>query len=177
MGRASFGLCQRMQTFRSRLAANSIPHDGQHDIDVPRPPAAFASVMAHIEGDDSPWSYLAASILNREISEFGARWHGRRWSVHQIVSANPLASLSEVVPDPVVEPQGPAAEWQWLEQEPCRWEPQVRLEQDRATVTFYTYSGWERQRLYRHTDRYTRGNFESASEQTEIAVGPGGFLF
>ena len=31
------------------------------------------------EGNDSPWSYLAASILGREIEEFGAVWHGCKW--------------------------------------------------------------------------------------------------
>ena len=152
-------------------------HDEQIEIDVPRPPAAFASIMAHIEGDGTPWSYLAASILSREISEFGARWHGREWSVHRILGTNPLTSLSENVDDPLAAPQGTAAEWHWLEPQPCRWEPHVCVDQERVTVTFYTYSGWERQRIYRHTDRYTLGSYESESEQTEIAVGPGGFLF
>lgn len=147
------------------------------NIDVPRPPAAYVSIMSHIKGDGSPWSYLAASILSREIAEFGARWHGRQWSVHRVVGANPLTTPGDHDADPLAAPRGAASEWQWLEPEPCRWEPHVRMEPEGVTVTFYTYSGWQRQHLYRHTDRYRPGSYEGRSERTEIAVGPGGFLF
>jgi hypothetical protein len=46
----------------------------------PQPEGAFAQVMAAVEGDGSPLSYLIASLLKRELAEFGAigqqvSWH------------------------------------------------------------------------------------------------------
>ncbi|MEQ8174547.1 MAG: hypothetical protein ABRQ26_05685 [Syntrophomonadaceae bacterium] len=52
---------------------------------VPKPPGALDNVMACIEGDGSPSSYLSASLFGREVKEFGAAWHGLRWDTHTIL--------------------------------------------------------------------------------------------
>jgi len=45
--------------------------------------------MAAIEGDGSPESYIQASLLARELREFGVRWHGCDWSTQEILDKNP----------------------------------------------------------------------------------------
>jgi hypothetical protein len=147
---------------------------------VPRPPAAFASVMAQIEGDGSPWSYLAASLLRRELQEYGAMWHGQKWSTHKILDSDPLRDVDReraADADPMMTPRGPRSEWKWLGKRPDDWRPRVEIAGERVTVTFYTYSGWERQRVFSHTDRFSVGNYDAESETSELAKGPGGFLF
>ena len=58
----------------------------------PKPPAALADMMKAIDGDGSPWSYLCASLLARELAEFGAMWHGCGWSEHAILGTNPFTA-------------------------------------------------------------------------------------
>ena len=67
-------------------------------------------------------------------------------------------------------------QWKWLEEPPKDWNPQVKVENDRVTVTFYTYSGLEKQAIYRHTDTYKAGKYRPKVEQKRIAEGPPGFM-
>ena len=60
-----------------------------HFPEAPKPGTALDDFMAAIEGDGSRWSYLSASLLQRELCEFGARWHGCEWSTHEILGAEP----------------------------------------------------------------------------------------
>ena len=53
-------------------------------LESPKPPAALDHVMDAIDGDGSPWSYMCASILARELAEFVAMWHGCSWGTHTI---------------------------------------------------------------------------------------------
>ena len=48
--------------------------------------------MLAIEGDDTPWSYLSASLLGRQFKAFGAMWHGESWGTHEILGENPVTS-------------------------------------------------------------------------------------
>jgi hypothetical protein len=137
----------------------------------PKPPQALENVMEAIEGDGSAWSFLCASILQRELDEFGASWHGLSWSTHEVLDRNPWKS-------------GKAKRWamlgkdtKWiaLEPEPKEWQPQVQIGKDKVTVTFYTYSGHHRQTIYRHVDTYKPGTYYLQSERKEIAKGPWGY--
>ncbi|MGO8752105.1 MAG: hypothetical protein ACLQNE_39715 [Thermoguttaceae bacterium] len=58
-------------------------------LEPPKPPAALDDFMAAIDGNGSAWSYICASILARELAEFGAMWHGCDWDTHTILGANP----------------------------------------------------------------------------------------
>ena len=40
--------------------------------------------MDVIEDDGAPWSYLAASLVARELLEYGAMWHGIGWGTYEI---------------------------------------------------------------------------------------------
>ena len=47
---------------------------------IPKPPNAIEDFREVIEGNGTPLSYALASILARELYEFGAMWHGLSWS-------------------------------------------------------------------------------------------------
>ncbi len=142
----------------------------------PRPPEALSDFIHAIEGDGSPWSYLAASILERELGEFIASWHGIRWGRHRVLDEDPFEAArprgSDGSEDAFDETQ-----WEWVKPKPKRWRPTVRMQDTKVTVTFYTYSGLGRQTIYRDVDRYTRGKYQFETELTTIAQGPNGYVF
>lgn len=145
---------------------------------VPKPPAALDSIMEQIEGDNSAWSYMAASLLSREFWEFGAMWHGTNWGTHRILDGSPWkVGMFGSGDDPTSKPNTPEQDWKWLESKPRHWRPRVLIDKDRVTVTFYTYSGYQNETIYRHTDTYKPGSYRYESERKEIAQGGKGFVF
>jgi hypothetical protein len=151
------------------------------------PAGALDDVMKGIAGDGSPSSYLCASILRRELTEFGARWHGCRWTTHTLVGANPLttdpkpqdASLDSAIPSYARGelPKKGDTGWKWLAREPGEWRPSVHITGDDITVTFHTYSPLGQEGIFRHTDRYRVGSYVSQSEEVKIAKGPRYMVF
>jgi len=147
-------------------------------LEPPKPPAALDDYMDAVDGDSSPWSYLCASLLARELAEFGAMWHGCNWSTHAIVDESPCKTVErseEYDPDEETTPS--PDEWKWLESEPAEWSPQVSQEDERVTVTFITHSGLGEEAIYRNIDVYTPGEYRFKPERQQIATGPGGFVF
>jgi hypothetical protein len=144
----------------------------------PRPPAALDNMMDAVEGDQSPWSYLCASILCRELQEFGAVWHGIRWGHHIVLGADPFKiGVPAASGKPPRRETLPTEKWTWSAAQPTDWMPQVRLEQQRVIVTFYTYSGSAPEGIYRHVDTYELGSYRFDTSVTTIATGPGGYLY
>lgn len=143
----------------------------------PRPPSALDHVMDAIDGDGSPWSYMCASILARELGEFGAMWHGCDWDTHRILDADPWDGDQQDRKRDLTEPMAPAAEWEWLQPRPTDWKPQVVQDGDRVTVSFLTFSGLGREAIYRHKDVYTVGSYNFEADRQEVARGAGGFVF
>ena len=76
--------------------------------------------MEAIEGDGSPESYLCASLLARELHEFGAMLHGCNWSTHTILDQNPLAVGNSL--QLLNAPSGTPEQWKWLAPEPVQWQ-------------------------------------------------------
>jgi hypothetical protein len=148
-----------------------------HLLKAPKPSEALDDAMEAVEGDGTPWSYLAASLFRRELSEFGAVWHGSTWSLHFVIDEDPWMADPPTEGEATLDrPASKAAEWKWLAEAPKDWRPQVDVAPDRVTVTFYTYCGLEKQRLYRHTDTYKAGKLRAKVEEKVIAEGPGGFM-
>ena len=144
----------------------------------PMPPEALDNLMEAIDGDGSPWSYMCGSILQRELDEFGASWHGCNWSTHMIVDRNlwkaskdNLDKSSKGLERLVKE----GSRWKALEPEPKEWQPQVQIGKDKVTVTLHTYSGHGQQTIYRHVDTYKPGSYSFQSERKEISKGPLGY--
>ena len=146
-------------------------------LDPPKPPAALGHFMDAVEGDGSPWSYLCASILARELAEFGAMWHGCDWSTHRVLDAAPWETGNARIDWPIVEPAKSDSEWRWQRSRPSQWEPHVRQSEKTVQVVFFTYSALGSQAVYRHTDTYQTGTYRFHPECVVIASGPSGFVF
>jgi murein DD-endopeptidase MepM/ murein hydrolase activator NlpD len=158
-----------------------------HFLNPPKPFDALDDLMEAIEGDDSPESYLHASILRRQWSEFGAGWHGIDWGTHTVLDDSPWkGGPPRDDDDPGERPTSRPSEWKWGVAQPDDWKPQVRLEPNRAIVTFYTYTAlakdgpdgeMERERVVRHTDTYRRGKYRALVTEKKIAEGPDALAF
>ncbi|NHZ72225.1 MAG: hypothetical protein GWP17_03960, partial [Aquificales bacterium] len=154
------------------------PPDSDSEDEPPKPPEALDNVMTAIRGDGSPWSYLSASILARELTEVGTFGHASEWTAYHILDANPLHSdpLSQNT-SPDRAPTGTAVAWQWHEPEPDNWLPTVQIDGSQISVTFYTYCGLDTQLFTHHTDIYTVGSYIPQQQQQTIATGPEGYVW
>ena len=140
----------------------------------PKPPLALDDIMGAISGDASATSYLLASILSRELREFGAAWHGLDWATHTVVYRNPITTpvegvFSRSTTDPT--------KWELKESLPKQWKPHVQIGANEITVTFYTHSGLGREAIYMNIDTYKPGRYTCETTTKTIAVGPRGFAF
>lgn len=108
------------------------------------PPRAAGGrpVYEALTGDGSPSSYLQASMLLRELDEFGALWHGASWSDHQVVDALP-----------------PGWPWTWERRLPRSLAPRVGRRGGDVQVEFVSFCYIERVRLVRHVDVYVAGEY------------------
>lgn len=157
------------------------PRLESHFLKPPKPFDALDDVMEAIEGDDVPEAYLQASIFRREIREFGAGWHGVRWGFFTVLDASPWEGAAADGDDPLSRPESRPQQWRWVAPKPTQWSPEVRLERDRAVVTFYTYTPLaghsdeekiEKERIILHTDTYRRGKFRPLVVEKKLAEGP-----
>jgi len=138
----------------------------------PRPPGALDPMEA-IDGDGTPLSYLSASLLARELREFGAEWHGCWWSDHEILCADPWGAG---LPRRLIGQIGDPAGWEWAGPRPGDWRATVMADGGAREVVFHSYTGLERDRIFRHRDRYRDGSYAPAMGSRVIATGPGGYI-
>lgn len=155
------------------------PRMMDHFLEPPKPPEALDDLMEAIDGDGTPWSYLSASIFSREAAEFGAMWHGCHWSTHFILGTDPWHCEPEAKDRRKRQAlaSGSPEEWKWNETRPEIWEPTGAEQGDTITITFYTYSGLEKEAIYRFSDTYQRGSYKFETQQVVIAEGSSGFIF
>jgi hypothetical protein len=144
---------------------------------TPKPLDALDDVMEALSGDDTAEAYLQASILRRQLKEFGAMWHGISWGTHHVIDSDPMAGPREQPGGPMTKPRGSPKDWKWREPATGDWRVHVKLETDRAVVTFYTFSGYRRETITRHVDQYRRGKFRAHVEEKAIAEGLPGYVF
>lgn len=137
----------------------------------PKPPDALDDTMEAIEGDGTPWSYLCASLLARELGEFGAMWHGSEWGTHDILGAAPWKTTKRQ------EIRSQEEVWRWSEPKPVDWMPRVHVADDVVTVTFLTYTALGQEKIIQHTDTFKAGNYQFATQYKVLATGPAGFVW
>jgi len=158
------------------------PRLESHFLKPPKPFDALDDMMEVIAGDDSPESYLHASILRRELKEFGGGWHGIVWGMNTVLDDTPWnpPPRDEENAGPMY-PESKPAEWNWIAAKPESWKPEVRLEKDKAIVTFYSYTPLyaeldngeeEKERIIRHTETYRRGKYRPLVLEKKLAEGP-----
>jgi hypothetical protein len=148
-------------------------------IDWPCPEEALEHFMDGIEGDGSARSYLEASVLFRELQEFGAIWHGCHWSTHKVIDTAPFDEASVKAGRSHGQPTPRRPEkWQWRGRRPADWRPSVSLRKDGgADVRFVTLSELGQSALYEHRDRYVPGSLRPKAGARVFADGPGGYVF
>jgi hypothetical protein len=113
-------------------------------------------IMACIEGDGSAWSYLCASLLLREISEFGAFWHALSWSTHTI-----WAPGKKDPPD--------SADTSRIGPTPGDQDPHVEIRAENRIAVFFTFSDLWKACLYQHVFKYRPGMY-APTEVEEKAI-------
>ena len=145
----------------------------------PQPPFALGHPMDAVDGDGTPWSFLSASILSREIDEFGAMWHGCDWSTHTILGADPWNFEPQAKVRHRRQPLAgsPVEQWEWKQPRPEAWEPTVDQAEEAVIVKFFTMSGLGCETIYRWTDTYKPGSYRPETLEEDVANGPGGFVF
>lgn len=166
------------------VPASSQPNDPQLDVrrgkqvlpgvvlPYPEPPDALPHAMDAIAGDGSPRAYLEASLLLRELEEFGAVWHGCSWSFHALVCADPLAPGARLTGE-LREFFGERRdEWCWAAPPPADWRPRVTVSEDGATVEFYSVKTMEACMILRHTDAYPPDSMTPECTDELLAGGP-----
>ncbi len=140
---------------------------------APKPGKSLDNVMEVVEGDRSAKSFLLASILKRELDEFGAMWHGITWTAHLVLDADPWQGPASTETDnPLDHPSWPASKWQWKTEKPVDWRPTVSVTGDVAKVKFYTFSAVGKEGIYEHVDEYRPGEYRFTTERKKIAEGP-----
>lgn len=120
----------------------------------PQPTAAFADLMEAIEGDASAHSYMIASVLRRELKEFGALGQHCNWSHSRFINAIP-----------------PQVNWKWRTQAPKDLSPKMVIAADgKAAIEFFTCRIVAPVTILRHVDQYLPGEYKSTSHDLIVAT-------
>lgn len=153
--------------------------DASSFLGPPVPPNALPSVPDALEGDGSPWSYVEASILMRDLREFGAMWHGADWDTQVILGEDPLRAQPDANTSgsSLLRDIGDPSEWRWLKPKPRTWEPRFVQSGTRGRVVFHTFSGLGSRAIYRHEDEYQLGSYRFKEKRQVLASAPGGYVF
>lgn len=133
---------------------------GEPIYEILRPPEALDNLMEAIEGDQTPWSYLSASIFAREAAEFHPYWHEEVWSDHFILNDNPFNYPAESFDGhgPPLQSNENTCEFGLKNFEtkplPLTWNPAVIFGDKVITVRFYTFTYMGIEEIYCFTDTY-----------------------
>ncbi|NJR38857.1 MAG: hypothetical protein HC781_08485 [Leptolyngbyaceae cyanobacterium CSU_1_4] len=120
----------------------------------PRPEGAVDHFMEAVGGDRSAASFMVASLLHRELEEFGATGQHCSWHHHQLIDAVPMQ-----------------AEWQWRQQQPTDMAPKVKIMPDgQAAIEFFTCRDMPPIALFRHMELYPAETYVSKSQNQVIAT-------
>ena len=122
----------------------------------PYPEGALLNLMAAIQGDRSATSFVTASILQRELKEFGLSGDQCDWLHHRFISNVPQQR-----------------QWQWRMKAPSDLVPKVRVLADgQAAVEFFSCRVVPPIGIYRHVDHYPVGHYTAKSINQPIATVP-----
>jgi hypothetical protein len=121
----------------------------------PHPDGAMPDLMDAIEGDRTPVSFLVASVLRRELREFGAVGKARNWGHHRLITQ---------VPNQV--------RWTWQTPNPPKdLSPKVKIFPDgKAAIEFFTCRVVAPFTLFQHVDQYPAHHYKPVSIDRPIAA-------
>jgi len=142
-----------------------------------RPATALENIMEAIDGDGSLESYVQASILRREINEFGALGHGSDWELYHVLGDTVWADPSQASVSPAqATPSGTAHMWQWAIQQPDDFHPKIEQQDKVVKVNFYVYTALGKERIIRFEDTFKTGSYTFQTDSQLIATGPQGYV-
>ena len=153
------------------------PMSGNYRLtDPPQPPNCLDHYMEAIEGDDSPLSYLHASILKRELSELGAYWHGCSWVEQYVMDRNPWED-ERVSSQGLQSLIGPQEYWRLDGPCPTDWRPTVIQDAKTTTVSMPVFGRVGAETITRYIDHYQAGSYRFETEYENIASGGPGIVW
>ncbi len=121
---------------------------------VPKPAGVLDHFMDAVGGDRTPPSFIVASILRRELQEFGMIGKRCNWSRHRLV---------ETIP--------PDLTWQWRSEQPKDLSPKVKVLPDqRVAVEFFSCRIDDATTLYRHVEQYPANSYRAESIDKSVGV-------
>lgn len=144
----------------------------------PKPEGALDDAMEAIEGDDTPYSYLCASLLARELEQFATLSPDNEWLNCFVLDGDPWNGANGVAH--TLKGQGFTREklsWKWSGQQPGLWRPSVFMSERSVTVVFHAFSGAGRQRIIAFEDRFLRGSYTFSRLEKPVASGPVGYTW
>lgn len=120
----------------------------------PKPLGCLEDLSLAIEGDNSASSYVYASLLRRELQEFGALGKRGIWGKHTLINSVPQQ-----------------LQWQWRT-EVKDLSPKVRiLPEGRAVVEFFTCRVTPSIAIFQHLDQYSAGEYLPKTIDRPVAIG------
>ncbi len=120
----------------------------------PKPLGCLENISLAIEGDKSASSYIYASLLRRELQEFGALGKRRIWGKHTLINSVPQQ-----------------LQLQWRT-EVKELSPKVRIfPEGRAVVEFFTCRVTPSIAIFQHLDQYSAGEYLPKSIDRLVAIG------
>lgn len=123
----------------------------------PRPKGTLSHVMEGIDGDCTPASFIAASLLVKELKELGRTGPNHRWSQHRLISEIPFKQFKQP--------------WQWQIQPPKNLSPKVKIQADKsAVVEFFSCRVAPPIAIVRHLDQYPAKSYRPKTHDQVIAV-------
>jgi hypothetical protein len=139
---------------------------------TPRPAGCAESFMDAIESDGSDEAYVQASLLYRELEEFGARWHGCSWGAHTILLDDPWSQKVKAG----IQDISDQSDWKFHKPKPASWEPTVKRDGKTITVSFFTFSALGQEAVYLHHDTYQGTSMTPEAGQELLASGRLGYI-
>ena len=120
----------------------------------PKPLGCLEDIGLAIEGDNSAGSYVYASLLHRELQEFGAVGKRGIWGKHTLISNVPQQ-----------------LQWQWRT-DVKDLSPKVKIFPDgRAIVEFFSCRVTPSIAIFQHLDQYSSGEYLAKSINRLVAIG------
>lgn len=120
----------------------------------PKPLGCLEDISLAIEGNNSASSYVYASLLRRELQEFGALGKRGIWGKHTLINSVPQQ-----------------LQWQWRT-EVKDLSPKVRVfPEGRAVVEFFTCRVTPSIAIFQHLDQYSAGEYLPKSIDRPVAIG------
>ncbi|MEM9005511.1 MAG: hypothetical protein AAGE59_18555 [Cyanobacteria bacterium P01_F01_bin.86] len=123
----------------------------------PQPRGALSDLMESLEGDYTPASFMAASLLAREWRELGCMGANYRWYQHQLIAEIPFKQFKRP--------------WQWPKKPPQNLFPKVKVQADQSVlVEFFSCRIAPPIAIFRHLDKYPANSYCPMTQNQAIGM-------